>query len=151
MKKFTFTLQPVLEHRERIEDEKQQVVALRLRALKEAEQELERLNAEFRLYSERLQLEHKRLKIEDLRLHYAHLQFLDRNIVAQIRVLAERRVALDRARVDLQAASKERKVVERLKEKRREAHAAEESRIEQNELDDANNRRYGRILGGTHA
>ena len=150
MKKFVFTLQPVLDQRQRVENEKQQIVAQRKRSLDEAEGELKRLNAEFRQSSERLRSAHRELTAEELRLHYAHLSFLDRTIVAQIQVVAERRVALDRARADLLAASKERKVVEKLKNRRREAYVAEAARIEQNELDDNNARRQARrAVGGT--
>ena len=150
MKKFVFTLQPVLDQRQRVEDEKQQIVAQRKRSLDEAEGELKRLNAEFRQSSERLRSAHRELTDEELRLHYAHLSFLDRTIVAQIQVVAERRVALDRARADLLAASKERKVVEKLKDRRREAYVAEAARIEQNALDDNNARRQARrAVGGT--
>lgn len=150
MKKFVFTLQPVLDQRQRVEDEKQQIVAQRRRALDDAEAELNRLNQEFRSSSQRLRTEHQTLSAEDLRLHYAHLSFLDRTIVAQIAVVAERRLSLDRARADLLAASKERKVVEKLKDRRHEAYAAEAARLEQNALDDSNARRHGRIArGGT--
>lgn len=150
MKKFSFSLQPVLEHRKRIEDEKQLVVATRKRALDEAERELERLNDEFRRHSAMLRDSHKGLDTRELQSIYAHLQFLDRCIVAQIRIVAERRVALDRARTELLAASKEKKVVEKLKDRRREAFVLEEQRVEQKELDDGNARRYGRAqVGGT--
>lgn len=148
MKRFRFALQPVLEQRERVEEEQQQNVARRKRAVDDAERELRRLNDEFRASSDRLRSNHRALNSDELRLHYAHLQFLDRTIVAQIRVVAERRVALDRARADLLAASKERKVVEKLKERRHEAFVAEELRVEQNELDDGNARRHGRIEAG---
>jgi flagellar FliJ protein len=150
MKKFAFQLQPVLEHRERIEDEKQQTLAARQRALDESERELEHLNDDFRAHANGLRERHKGFTGDELRLHYAHLQFIDRSIVAQIHVVAERRVALDRARIDLLAASKDRKVVEKLKDRRREAHSVEELRVEQNELDDSNARAYARAsLGGT--
>ena len=149
MKKFAFALQPVLEHRERIEDEKQQTLAVRQRAVDEAERELKRLNDEFRTNTAELRTKHKDLDADELRLYYAHLQFIDRCIVAQIRVVAERRVELDRARTDLLVASKDRKVVEKLKDRRREAHELEEMRVEQNELDDTNARRYSRAhVGG---
>ena len=149
MKKFAFVLQPVLDHRERIEDEKQQVVAVRQRAVDEAERDLKRLNDDFRSNSTELRNKHKDLAADELRLYYAHLQYIDRCIVAQIRVVAERRVELDRARTDLLAASTDRKVVEKLKDRRREAHALEEMRLEQNELDDTNARRYSRAhVGG---
>ena len=150
MKRFAFALQPVLEHRKRIEDAKQLVVATRKRALDDAERELERLNAEFLQHSTMLRQGHKQFDTRELQSIYAHLQFLDRCIIAQIRIVAERRIALDRARNDLLEASKEKKVVEKLKERRREAHTLEEQRMEQKELDDGNARRYGRAqVGGT--
>jgi flagellar protein FliJ len=154
MKKFVFSLQPVLDQRRRVEDEKQQIVAQHRRSLDEAEAELKRLNTEFRASSDRLRSAHRELSAEDLRLHYAHLAFLDRTIVAQIQIVAERRVALDRVRADLLAASKERKVVEKLKDRRHEAHLAEAARQEQNALDDSNARRHARRMsespsGGT--
>ncbi|HTZ53856.1 MAG TPA: flagellar export protein FliJ [Candidatus Acidoferrum sp.] len=150
MKRFSFPLQPVLDHRKRIEDEKQLVVAQRKRALDEAERELTRLNDEFRLHAAMLRDKHKKLETRELQSIYAHLQFLDRCIVAQIRIVAERRVALDRARAELLEASKEKKVVEKLKERRRETFVLEEQRVEQKELDDNNARRFGRAhVGGT--
>jgi flagellar protein FliJ len=150
VKKFSFVLQPVLDHRKRIEDEKQLVVAARKRALDEAEAELSRLNDEFRCHAAMLRDEHKKLETRELQSIYAHLQFLDRCIVAQIKIVAERRIALDRARNELLAASKEKKVVEKLKERRREAFVLEEKRVEQKELDDGNARRHARAhVGGT--
>jgi flagellar protein FliJ len=144
-KKFSFTLQPVLDHRKRIEDQKQQTLATRQRAWEEARRELDRLNDEFRANSRELRERHRELEVEELRLRYAHLQFLDRSIDAQIKVVAERQVALDRARKDLIAASKNRKVVDKLKERKRDAHTAEELRLEQIELDDGNARMEGRL------
>jgi flagellar protein FliJ len=150
MKRFKFALQPVLDQRKRVEDEKQLVVAARKRALDQAEAELARLNEEFRVYAKRLRDEHGKLETGELQSIYAHLQFVDRCTVAQRKVVAERRTALDRARADLLAASKEKKVVEKLKERRKQAFQLEEQRIEQKELDDGNARRYGRaMLGGT--
>jgi flagellar FliJ protein len=144
-KKFSFTLQPVLDHRKRIEDQKQQTLAARQRAWDEARRELDRLNDEFRTNSRELRERHREFDVEELRLRYAHLQFLDRSIDAQIKVLAERQVALDRARKDLIAASKNRKVVDKLKDRRKLAYTAEELRIEQIELDDGNARMEGRL------
>jgi flagellar FliJ protein len=144
-KKFTFALQPVLEHRKRLEDQKQQAMAIRQRAWDEAKRELDRLNGDFRLHARELRERHREFDTEELRLRYAHLQFLDRTIDAQIRVLAERQAALERARRDLVAASKDRKVVDKLKERRKTAYVVEELRVEQIELDDGNARQEGRL------
>ena len=142
MRKFKFSLEPVLGHRERIEEEKQQIFAARQRELQDAEQELARLNGDFKRFSTTLRDDHWRLSTEELRWHYAHLEFLDRCITMQHAVISQRRAAAERARLDLVDASKDRKVMEKLKDKRREEHRALEASIEQKELDDANNRRF---------
>lgn len=150
MKKFRFTLAPVLEQRRRAEEEKQLAAAARKRALDDAQAELTRLNAEFKEHSQTLRTQHAHLDSRQLQSVYAHLQFLDRCTVAQIRIVAERRVAFERARAELLEAAKAKKVVEKLKERRKAAFLLEEQRVEQRELDDGNARRYGRtLLGGT--
>jgi len=145
VKKFRFALQPVLEQRERVEDELKGVLAARQRALHAAQLELDGFNQRFRAHSEMLRGEHRTLSAEDLRLHYAHVAFLDRAIDAQLGVVATRRAEVERARAALLEASKGRKAVEKLKDRRRDAHAEEERRVEQNDLDDANARRHSRI------
>lgn len=144
MAKFKFTLEPVLDHRERIEDEKQQVLAQRQRELKAAEDELTRLNGEFKRYSRALREDHAKLTSEELRWHYAHLEYLDRCMTMQHGIIFQRRAAVERARADLVTASKERKVIEKLKGRRLEEHQAFEAAQEQKELDDTNNRRFAR-------
>lgn len=142
MRKFKFSLEPVLDHRERIEDEKQQIFAARQHELRDAEQELARLNGDFKRFSTALREDHAQLSTEELRWHYAHLEFLDRCITMQHAVISQHRAAVERARQDLVEASKDRKVMEKLKDKRRGEHQALEASIEQKELDDANNRRF---------
>ena len=145
MKKFKFPLKPVLEHRERIEEEKQLVLSARQQELKAAEDELARLNGEFKRYSTVLRDDHARLATEELRWHYAHLEYLDRCTVMQHAVISQRKIAVERARQELVEASKERKVIEKLKDKRFAEHKALEAAAEQKELDDSNARRHARI------
>lgn len=144
MAKFKFALEPVLGHRERIEDEKQQQLAQRLRELKAAEDELDRLNGEFKRYSAALRDDHAKLSCEELRWHYAHLEYLDRCMTMQHGVILQRRAAADQARGDLVGASKDRKVIEKLKDRRLEEHRAALAAQEQRDLDDTNNRRQAR-------
>ena len=145
MKKFKFPLKPVLEHRERIEEEKQLVLSARRQELKAAEDELARLNGEFKRYSTVLRDDHARLATEELRWHYAHLEYLDRCMVMQHAVISQRKIAVERARQELVEASKERKVIDKLKEKRFAEHKAMEAAAEQKELEDSNARRHARI------
>lgn len=144
MKKFKFPLQPVLEQRERIEEEKQIAFAARQRELRAAQADLDRLDGQFRANSDRLRRDHKQLCTDDLRAHYAHLEYLDRAITMQHGVVSQCRFAAERARVDLLEAGKERKVIEKLKERRMEEHRQLVAAQEQKDLDDANNRRFAR-------
>ena len=146
MAKFKFALEPVLDHRERIEDEKQQILAQCERELKAAEDELARMNAEFKRYSMALRDDHTTLSSEELRWHYAHLEYLDRCMTMQHGVIYQCRAAVDCARADLAAASKDRKVIEKLKDRRLEEHRAVQAAQEQKDLDDTNNRRHDRSL-----
>lgn len=145
MKRFKFLLEPVLGQRERIEDERQMHLAVRQRELRAAQDELARLNSEFRRFSGELRSRHKRLHGEELRAHYAHLEYLDRAITMQHAAVLHCRQAVERARTHLTDASKDRKVIEKLKEKRLAEHRALEASSEQKDLDDSNNRRYNRV------
>lgn len=146
MPKFKFALEPVLDLRERIEDDKQQVLAERQRELKAAQDELTRLNGEFKRYSIVLREDHACLSSEELRWHYAHLEYLDRCMTMQHGIIFQRRAAVERARADLVEASKDRKVIEKLKDRRFEEHQALQAAQEQKDLDDTNNRRQSRAV-----
>ncbi len=141
MKKFRFALQPLLGHRERLEDRQQQILAARRNELIAAQNELMRLNDEFKRYSVLLREGHKDFTSEQLRWHYAHLEYLDRRITMQHAQVAQRRAAVERGRADLMQASKDRRVIEQLKDKRFQEHRLLQAAIEQKEFDDANNRR----------
>lgn len=144
MKKFKFSLEPVLDQRERIEEEKQIAFAARQRELQAAQAELERLDGQFRAHSDRLRRDHKKFDADHLRAHYAHLEYLDRAITMQHGVVSQCRFAAERARADLLEAGKERKVIEKLKERRQEEHRQLAAAQDQKDLDDSNNRRFAR-------
>jgi flagellar FliJ protein len=141
MKKFRFSLEPVLEHRERIEDEKLQIFGERTRALQQAQEELARLNGKFKTFSDALRDGHRELSTDELRWHYAHLEYLDRRITMQHAAVTQHRKETERARLDALDAGKDRKAIEKLKEKRLTEHRTMQAALEQRELDDFNNRR----------
>lgn len=144
MKTFVFSLLSVLRHRERIEEQKRLLLAARQRDLGAAQDHLANLDAQFKRYSIRLRGGHKDFSSEDLRAHYAHLEYLDRAMIMQHGIVSQCRLAVDRARADLMGASKERKAIDKLKERRLQEHQTLEASVEQKELDDSNNRRYVR-------
>ena len=147
-KKFRFALQPVLEHRKRIEEERQQELAVAQLKLNEATAELLRLHDAFRRNSNILREDHATFDVEQLRLHYAHLEFLDRAITVQEGVVTQRKAEHEQARMRLLDASKEKKAMDKLKTRRFDAHLAAETIVEQRELDDNNARRYSRTTAG---
>jgi len=144
MPRFVFRLKPVLEHRERIEKDRQRIFSEKQRALVEARAECARLAAERDDQRETLRRDHKTLDVDALRATYAHLAYLDRSIEEQdVRIQACVAEA-DAARTRLVAASRDREVLDTLKIRRREAFDAEASRVEQRALDDQNARQFGR-------
>jgi flagellar FliJ protein len=137
MTRFKFALQQVLHDRERTENEKQQLFAERRCELTAAEDELARLKVEFDRYSTVVREEHAKLTGEDLRRYYAYLEHLNRCMTMQQPIIAKCHAALERARQDLLGASKDRKVLEKLKDRRFELHRAAEAAREEAELEDA--------------
>ncbi len=126
MARFVFALAPLLDRRARIEEQCKQILALRQRAYDDAVRELGRLGRELAAgpYADP-----------------ALLRFLSRAIETQTGILAERRAAIECARQDLIVARRERRVLEKLEQRRRRAFDAAESRLEELELEEANARR----------
>jgi flagellar FliJ protein len=144
MSRFRFRLQPVLDVRERIQDERQRELALKQRDLGQAEAELAGLFHDRETQRDALTREHRTFGVEELRAAYAHLAYLDRAIDDQaVRVAACTDEVL-RAQAKLVAANTDRKVLETLRTRRHDAFRADAALVEQREVDDQNARRYGR-------
>jgi flagellar FliJ protein len=149
---FRFRLQIVLEHRERIERDKQSILAVKQRDLQVAQERLDGLNDDYVRTGEELRVKHAQLDTNELYNYYSYLDYVLRGIRS-----SEERVAACRAEVEfaqrvLAEARKQKKILEVLKERRREAFDAEMFAVEQRDLDDLNARRYGRAhsrFGGT--
>jgi flagellar FliJ protein len=144
MSKFDFRLQPVLGHRERIERERAgdhaRALADQLAAQRMLDDILEKRDA-LRM---RLVREHVDFDAETLRATYTHLDYLDRAIVATKQRVDACAAETDRARGRLVDAAKDRKVLETLKERRREAFQLDVALADQRELDDQNARLFDR-------
>lgn len=145
MPRFVFRLAPVLRQRERIEEEKKQLLAIAQRTLAQAEEHRQQLRDRREALAYELIAEHRKLDVEGLRMAYAHLDFLAREITAADWHVASCSRAVDVARDVLVRATKDRKILDRLRERQKEAFDYEQQRIEQRDLDEANSRRYERI------
>jgi flagellar export protein FliJ len=144
MARFAFRLDPVLTFRERIENERQVVFAATLARRLEAENRRDELIAARAALRERIRLRHTEMDGDELRATYAHADFLDREIVRQTAVVAERAVETNAERERLVAASRDKKVLETLRRRRRDAYDLEAAATDQRETDDINARRYDR-------
>lgn len=145
MARFVFRLASVLRYRERIEEEKKLLLAAEQRKLAEAEATRQRLRTNREALARELVAGHRRFDVETLRVTYAHLDFLAREINTADWHVATCQSAVDVARDVLVRASKDRKILDRLRERARENFNREQLRLEQHDLDEANSQRYVRI------
>lgn len=144
MRRFRFRLDPVLAHRARVEQERAGEHARCLAEQLSAEADRDDLIARRDRARWSLVEGHTALDGDTLRFTYAHLEYLDRAIVAAQERVDACVIETSRARAALVAAAKERKVLETLKDRRKEAFQLETALVEQRELDDLNARLFDR-------
>ena len=123
--KFRFALQPLLELRRRAEEEQRQRYAARRRELDENAREINRLRGAFHVNA---------LRIPSV----IHLVLADAAIGACQRRCTALEAECDSARTALIAASRERRVLEKLRERRRRVYEAQCARREEQEIEEAN-------------
>lgn len=139
MKRFTFSLDPALAFRRSVEERERRAFADAQSALQAALAERDRLHSAFKMRAASFRPEGRLCEGEDLRLHYAHLELLDRAICLQHDLVAQRRAAVEQARCKLLEAQKNCRVLEKLKSRRYMQHLSEAGAMEQREIEDANN------------
>jgi len=142
--KFDFRLDPVLGHRERIEHERAAEHARALADQLAAQRMHDEIVEKRDVLRLRLVREHAEFDAETLRATYTHLDYLDRALVASQQRVDARAAETERARLRLVDAAKDRKVLETLKERRREAFQLDVALADQRELDDQNARLFER-------
>jgi flagellar FliJ protein len=145
MPKFAFRLDPVLDYRQRLEDEQQIVFAAAASAQRSAEAQRDDYIVRRAAMRERLHLHHNQMDGIELRATYAHCDFLDRSIVAQQLVVDQARAKADQERAKLVVKTKDKKILAVLKERRREIFESEAAATEQRESDEINSRFYDRV------
>ena len=142
--KFRFRLDPVLQHRARIEQERAGEHARALADQLAAQRMFDGIATKRDELRARLVREHAQFDAEALRSTYLHLDYLDRALVAARQRVDACIAQTERARQKLVDAAKERKVLETLKERRHEAFRHEAALADQRELDDQNARAFER-------
>jgi flagellar FliJ protein len=146
MARFTFRLEPVLAHRQRLEDEQQVQFAAALARVVEVERMRDDFIARRTAMRERIRIDHAAMEADELRATYAHCDYLDREIVKWEGVLVQARKLADDERAILLERTKDKKILETLKERRRETFDLEAASIEQRETDEINARRFDRAV-----
>jgi flagellar export protein FliJ len=144
MARFSFRLDPVLAHRRRLEEEQQLVFGAAMQRVYDAEWLRNDYAARRDAMRGRIQHEHATMSVDELRAAYAHCEYLDRAIATQDRVVTEARRLADGERSALLEKAKDTKILETLRERRRNAFDLEAASIEQREMDEINARRFDR-------
>lgn len=114
-RRFRFSLQPLLERNRRIEEDRRHAFAAAQRTLDDAREELQTL-------------------IHAVATH----PYLDAAVAAQLCRIADLQAARESARQDFVAAARDRRVVEKLRERRLRAFESAAARSEELELDESN-------------
>jgi flagellar export protein FliJ len=131
----------LLDERRRKEEEKQ-LAFVRVKAARdEHSRELDRLAGALRLRGRALHQCAMTGSTANLRLYDASLLYLERALQSHERRSAESAPALDQAAAELLDANRERRLIEKLKERRLQEFEHEEARRDELELDEANARR----------
>lgn len=144
--KFEFSLQPLLDWRRRLEEEKQREFFTAHRLLAGCDRELDRLADAYARCAKRLTASASSARGVELNLGDAFLRAVRTAMTREASRRADLESACTRARDALVAAGRERGVIEKLMERRRREAEAAHARRAELELDEANARRHERAL-----
>jgi len=146
-KGFAYRLEPLLKLRRRYEDEQKRVVAARLREISVLEQRQQVLEQEIVRQAEAMRraLGAGEVEMEHLRMSRHWMLRLRRGVLETDAALSAERALLAAERQALAEARKNTKVLERLKERRREEWWTAWQRREQAELDEMNTLRFAHV------
>jgi len=145
-KRYTFRFETLLRLRQQREEQQHRVVAQRLagiRRLQDRRQTLLRRIDE-QTSMTRGTLQDRTIDVDLLKLGRHWLIRLRRGVLETDAELAAQKALLAQERVNLSEAAKQRKILSRLKDRRRDRHIADETRRQQAELDEMSIMRFAR-------
>ncbi len=145
MKAFRFSLQRVLDARRHKEDVRKRQLAAAKQAELEAQERLRQLQEHNHEVQSALGCHVGRVvKASEMSLYYAYSRQLEERVAQQEKTVAQAAAAVAEKRAELMASTKEKKALEKLKERMKERHQLEAGREEQAQLDEAAARLYAR-------
>ncbi len=137
MKKFRFSLQPLLEHKERLEELARKDYLEITDRLRKEEERLRVYVDIYKRLSENLDTMKKEgREVSELRFQYRYLNNIKEFIETQRKTIVELKRAVEERKTELTNAAIDRKVVEKTKEKKREEYESELKREEQKLIDE---------------
>jgi flagellar protein FliJ len=139
MAQFTFHLEAVLRHRKNIERERQRALAEAQVVLSPVRAQLDALDLSVRQSVEEIR-KHRLTGVLDLNFLAAHRRFLNssqKQAIELAQQLAKMQIRIDVTRRELAAAARDRKIIEKLKEKQFERWRTRQSAAELSMLDEA--------------
>lgn len=137
MSKFVFNLEPLYDYRQRTEELSQKEFAEVNLKLQAEEKRLGEMNELYASAANEMDaLKEKGAPVRDMEMHALYLEGLKRHIKAQGEAVSQIRKLLESKRAELIDASRNRKVMEIMKERSLSAHNLKENKREQKEADD---------------
>ena len=137
MSKFVFNLEPLYDYRQRTEELSQKEFAEVNLKLQAEEKRLAEMNELYRNSASEMDgLKERGAPVRDIEMHHLYLEGLMRHIKAQEAAIGQIKKLLEKKRAELIDASRNRKVLEIMKEKSLNAHNLKENKREQKEADD---------------
>ena len=142
---YRFNLEVVLNYRKRIEEGLQMELSGKQRELESAKQVFFALQREKGFYEEELvKREARKVNIHESILYRDYLKGMNKKIKAQKEIVAQAKIAVDKKQEELLIATKKRKVLEKVRERDREAFLDGLERKERIFTDEIGVRRYRR-------
>ena len=135
---YKFSLEPVLKYRKLLEEDFQKDFAVLKRQLFDEKEKLSNFEQTRDRFSRELQKKQvKNINVSDILLYSDYLQEVSKEIEKQSEKILEAEKRVDQKREELVGAMKNRKTIDRLREKGLKAHVQELSKKEQDLMNEA--------------
>lgn len=149
MKRFRFSLEKVLEYREQVESQRVRTFAVAAEVFRRRREELAALADELALYKGRLaEMGVGRADVRELTLYRTYLGHCEMKVATAVEWLRDAAREMEARREEMVRAGKDRRVIERFKEIKREHYDYEAQREETKELDEIGTRGFVSMHAG---